>query len=78
MYSIIGYMEDIEFLQLSREKGRIVKALKDAVQEEANWCWMVIDENPKKLTIELRKIPSDTANEIIFQEMGKKPRKVKV
>ena len=47
-------LSDREFKTLAGEKGRIISAIKKAVEKE-KWVWMVIDEEPDRVVVELRR-----------------------
>lgn len=53
-------MSDNEFSTLAIEKGLIVKSLKDIVERingiNDYWFWMVKEETPTKLVIEIRRV----------------------
>lgn len=48
-------MENEEFINLANEKGQIVSNIKHTA-EPIGWAWMMVDEGPEKMVIELRKV----------------------
>ena len=57
-------LTDRSFVKLAQEKGLIVKKLGESLPRD--WCWMVIEESPDKLVVEIRHITTNTEDVVEY------------